>query len=344
MSDQNHLRVVLGLMVLGPPDVPGARLTGLDNITAAFDMFQARGHTEIDTARLYLGGKQEAFTRDARWKERGLQVGTKTYPIQPGLHAPEALAETLETSLKELGTESVEIFYLHAPDRSIPFAPTLEALDKLYKAGKFKRLGLSNYTSFEVAEIALTCAHRGLSVRPTVYQALYNPLFRNIEDELIPACRRYGLAIDAYSPTGGGFLAGHITSVADDPAEGRFSKGPLVHLTRGRYFREGIVEGARIIREAAEKEGIPPLEVALRWIRHHSLLSAEKGDGVVLGFSKLEQLRDNLDALEKGPLSSEILEALKQAWRVARMDADHYWHMPMVYGYDTEEELFGKKG
>ncbi|KAI1747177.1 Aldo/keto reductase [Xylaria castorea] len=337
MSEPAHLRMILGLMVVGPPDVPGARLTGLDNITAAFDMFQARGHAEIDTARLYLGGKQEAFTREARWKERGLRVATKAYPIQPGLHAPEILADTLETSLRELGTECVD-------DRSIPFATTLEAVDKLYKAGKFKRLGLSNYTAFEVAEIALTCAHRGLGVRPTVYQALYNPLFRNIEDELVPACRRYGLAIDAYSPTGGGFLAGHITSVAADPAEGRFSKGPLAHFTRGRYFREGIVEGASIIREAAERAGIPPLEVALRWIAHHSVLSPEKGDGVVLGFSKLDQLRDNLDALEKGPLGSELLDALEAAWRVARQDADHYWQMPMVYGYDTEEVLFGDKG
>ncbi|KAI0438603.1 Aldo/keto reductase [Xylaria telfairii] len=284
MSEPTHLRVILGLMVLGPSDVPGARLTGLDNITAAFDMFQARGHAEIDTARLYLGGKQEAFTREARWKERGLRVATKAYPIQPGLHAPDILAETLATSLRELGTECVAIFYLHAPDRSIPFARTLSAVDKLYKAGKLKRLGLSNYTAFEVAEMALTCAHRGLSVRPTVYQALYNPVFRGIEDELVGA----------------------------DPAEGR--------------------------------AGIPPLEVALRWIAHHSLLSAEKGDGVVLGFSKLEQLRDNLDALEKGPLGTELSDALEAAWRVAKQDADHYWQMPMVYGYDTEQVLFGKTG
>ncbi|RWA05485.1 hypothetical protein EKO27_g9620, partial [Xylaria grammica] len=200
MTESNHLRVILGLMVIGPEGVPGARLTGLDNFNAALDIFQSRGHREIDTARLYLGGKQEAFTREARWKERGLAVATKAYPVTPGLHAPDVLAATLETSLAELGTDCVDIFYLHAPDRSIPFATTLEAVDKLHKAGKFKRLGLSNYTAFEVAEIA----------------ALYNCLFRNIEEELVPACRRYGLAIDAYSPTGGGFLSGAITSVDAD--------------------------------------------------------------------------------------------------------------------------------
>ncbi|KAI0804323.1 NADP-dependent oxidoreductase domain-containing protein [Xylaria sp. FL0064] len=347
MSDSTSLRVVLGLMVVGPAGVPGARLTGLDKLNAALDIFQGRGHNEIDTARLYLGGKQEAFTREAGWKEKGLAVATKAWPTSPGLHAPEALAATLETSLVELGTDCVDIFYLHAPDRSVPFSVTLEAVDKLYKAGKFKRLGLSNYTAFEVAEIVTMCAHRGF-VRPTIYQALYNCLFRNIEDELVPACRRYGIAIDAYSPTGGGFLAGAITSVDADPAEGRYAKGPMQHLTRGRYFRDGIIEGARIIRQAAEETGIPPLEVAMRWLVHHSALRGGNGggqegrDGVVIGFSSLEQLRQNLDSLDKGPLGPELLDALERAWRVARPDAGAYWLTPMVYTYDTQEALFGK--
>ncbi|KAK5633787.1 hypothetical protein RRF57_009501 [Xylaria bambusicola] len=371
MYEPNDLRVVLGLMVVGP-EGSGARLTGLDNLNAALDIFQEHGNTEIDTARLYLGGKQEAFTREGRWKERGLTVATKSYPITPGLHSPDALAATLETSLAELGTDCVDIFYLHAPkptiyihephrssdvghprsryivqqqDRSIPFTTTLEATDKLYKAGKFKRLGLSNYTAFEVAEIATICAHRGF-VRPTIYQALYNCLFRNIEDELIPACRRYGIAVDAYSPMGGGFLAGTITSVDADIKEGRYARGgPMSHLTRGRYLRPGIIEGARIIREAAEKAGIPPLEVAMRWIRHHSALRGRsKGgsDGVVIGFSNLEQLRFNLDALDKGPLSEELVEAAEKAWRAAKADADVYWQLPLVYSYDTVGEMFGK--
>ncbi|KAI0508898.1 NADP-dependent oxidoreductase domain-containing protein [Xylaria bambusicola] len=229
-------------------------------------------------------------------------------------------------------------------DRSIPFATTLEATDKLHKAGKFKRLGLSNYTAFEVAEIATICAHRNF-VRPTIYQALYNCLFRNIEDELIPACRRYGIAIDAYSPTGGGFLSGTITSVDAKIKEGRYAAGgPMSHLTRGRYLREGIIEGAGIIRTAAEKEGVHPLEVAMRWIKHHSKLKKEFGDGVVIGFSSLDQLKFNLDALGKGPLSQDLVQAVENAWRAAKPDADVYWQLPLVYGYDTVQEMFGKSG
>ena len=120
----------------------------------------------------------------------------------------------------------------------------------------------------------------------------------------------------------------------------------MEHLTRGRYLRPGIIEGARIIREASERAGIPPLEVAMRWIAHHSALRGRNrggSDGVVIGFSSLEQLRQNLDALEKGgPLGEEVLKALENAWRAAKPDADVYWQLPLVYGYDTVEMLFGK--
>ncbi|KAI3319544.1 hypothetical protein HD806DRAFT_509330 [Xylariaceae sp. AK1471] len=117
----------------------------------------------------------------------------------------------------------------------------------------------------------------------------------------------------------------------------------MQHFTRGRYFRDGIVEGARIIREAAEKADLPPLEVAMRWIVHHSALRVREGqDGVVIGFSSLKQLKENIDSLEKGPLSDDLLQALERAWRAAKADADPYWQMPMVYTYDTQEALFGK--
>ncbi|KAI0378852.1 Aldo/keto reductase [Hypomontagnella monticulosa] len=344
MADQGKPRIILGLMVQGPEGSPGARMTSLDDFKQALDIFQERGYKELDTARLYIGGQQEGFTRQAGWKERGLSIGTKLWPLPPGSHEPEALIRDFETSLKELGTDSVDILYLHAPDRSIPFAKTLAAVDKLHKAGKFSRLGLSNYASFEVAEIVMTCHHNGW-VRPTVYQAIYNCLFRTIEDEPIPTCRRYGIAVDVYSPTGGGFLLGRIKSKDDDPKEGRYAPGPFQHLTRGRYFRDGIIEGAGLIREAAEQRGLNPLEVAMRWLMHHSKLRVkDEGDGVVIGFSNLQQLRDNLDYLEKGPLDGELVEVLEQAWRASKGDMETYWQLPMVYTYDTREALFGQGG
>jgi aflatoxin B1 aldehyde reductase len=168
-------RVILGLMTFGPDEEAGARVTSLDEYNKCLDYFQQQGYNEIDTARVYVGGKQEAFTAAARWKERGLTLATKWYPRQPGAHKPAVLKEQVNTSLKELQTDCVDIFYLHAADRSVPFEETLEAVNELHKEGKFVQLGLSNYTAFEVAEIVITCKERGW-VRPSIYQGMYNAI------------------------------------------------------------------------------------------------------------------------------------------------------------------------
>jgi len=168
-------RVILGLMTFGPDETKGARITSLDEFNKCLDYFQQQGYNEVDTARVYVGGAQEAFTAQAKWKERGLTIATKWYPKQPGAHKPDVLRENLELSLKELQTDKVDIFYLHAPDRSVPFEETLEAVNQLHKEGKFVQLGLSNYTAFEVAEIVTLCNERGW-VRPTIYQAMYNAI------------------------------------------------------------------------------------------------------------------------------------------------------------------------
>lgn len=175
ITQQLKPRIILGLMTFGPDESAGARITSLDEFNKCLDYFQQQGYNEIDTARVYVGGKQEAFTREAKWKERGLTLATKWYPRSPGDHKPEIVRTQLETSLKELGTDTVDIFYLHAADRSVPFAETLEAVNQLHKEGKFVQLGLSNYTAFEVAEIVTLCNERGW-VRPTIYQAMYNAI------------------------------------------------------------------------------------------------------------------------------------------------------------------------
>lgn len=168
-------RIILGLMTFGPSESKGARITSLDEYNRCLDYFQQQGFNEVDTARVYVDGEQEAFTAKANWKDRGLTLATKWYPHEAGAHKPAVLREKLEISLKELQTNQVDIFYLHAPDRSVPFAETLEAVNELHKEGKFVQLGLSNYTAFEVAEIVTLCAERGW-VRPTIYQAMYNAI------------------------------------------------------------------------------------------------------------------------------------------------------------------------
>jgi aflatoxin B1 aldehyde reductase len=115
LANRPKPRVILGLMTFGPDASAGARITSLTDYNNILDHFQAAGYNEVDTARAYIGGKQEAFTREAKWKDRGLTLATKVYPNKPGVHAPEVLTEAFNTSLKELGTDCVDIFYLHAP-------------------------------------------------------------------------------------------------------------------------------------------------------------------------------------------------------------------------------------
>ena len=114
LANNPKSRVILGLMTFGPDANAGARITSLDEYNEFLDHFQAAGYNEIDTARTYVDGKQEAFTREARWKERGLTIATKLYPRPAGTHKPDVLTENFNTSLKELGADCVDIFYLHA--------------------------------------------------------------------------------------------------------------------------------------------------------------------------------------------------------------------------------------
>jgi aflatoxin B1 aldehyde reductase len=125
-------------MTFGPDLKWGARTTTVDEFNDFLDLFQARGYNEVDTARQYQGGQQEAFTRAAKWKDRGLKLATKVFPVTPRQHKLEIITEMFETSLEQLGTNKVDIFYLHAPDRSVPFEDTLRTTNELYKQGKVR--------------------------------------------------------------------------------------------------------------------------------------------------------------------------------------------------------------
>lgn len=155
----------------------GARVTSLDEFNRCLSVFHSSGNSELDTARVYCRGTQEAFTASTIYRELGLRIATKVYPNSPGDHKPRALRATLEKSLKELQRDSVDVFYLHAADRSVPFAETLEECNNLHREGLFRKLGLSNFAAFEVAEIVGLCRENGW-IAPSIYQGKYNALRR----------------------------------------------------------------------------------------------------------------------------------------------------------------------
>lgn len=322
-------RVILGLMTFGPDEKAGARITNFDTFTESLDKFQAHGYDEIDTARMYVGGKQEAWTRDANWKDRGFALATKVYPYEPGVHEPTRLKEHANKSFAELGGHPVDIFYLHAPDRSVPFEKTLEAVNDLHREGKFVNLGLSNFAAWEVAEVWNICNERGW-VKPTVYQAMYNAITRTIEPELIPACRKYNIDIVIYNPLAGGLFSGKIKSKDHIPEEGRFSNKSerTGTMYRERYFKDATFEALRVIESVAEKHNLTLVEIALRWCIHHSQLKTrakDGNDGVIIGVSGLGQLLTNINDLEKGPLPDEVVEALDKAWMITKSTAPPYF-------------------
>jgi aflatoxin B1 aldehyde reductase len=228
-------------------------------------------------------------------------------------------------------------------DRATPFAESFAALDKLHKEGKFVRLGISNFTAFEVAEVVMLCKYNNW-VRPTVYQGMYNCITRGIEPELVPACRRYGLDIVVYNPIAGGLFSGKIKSKDLVPADGRFSDTARSgRLYRDRYYRDSTFRALQMVEQITEKHGLSMIETALRWTVHHSALKVVDGnDGIIIGVSSVTQLDENLTHLEKGPLPEEVVKTLDEAWEVTKVDCVHYWHGEVNYTYDTREALFGK--
>ncbi|KAJ6789064.1 hypothetical protein PWT90_00366 [Aphanocladium album] len=336
-------RVILGLMTFGPDKEAGARITDTATLGKALDVLKARGYDEVDTARIYVDGAQEAFTREAKWKDRGFTLATKVvYPYKPGGNNAKAVRESVEKSLADLGTDCVDILYLHCPDRGTPFAETLEAVNELHKEGKFVNLGISNFAAHEVAEVVMTCKYNGW-VRPTIYQGMYNCITRHIEQELFVACRRYGLDIVAYNPLAGGLFSGKIKSKDVVPESGRFSDegGSLGDRYRERYFKDGVFRALQIAEQAVDKAGLTLIETALRWMVHHSGLNIIGGnDGIIIGVSSVEQLENNLDNIEKGPLPAEVVKALDEAWEASKQDAVQYWHGTLEYTYNTQQALF----
>jgi aflatoxin B1 aldehyde reductase len=318
----------------------------METYTNILDYFQSQGYTEIDTARNYIGGEQEAFTREAGWNKRGLTIATKCYPNSPGLHAGDKLEASLEKSLKQLGADCVDIFYLHAADRSLPFTEPLKKLDELHKKGKFVQLGLSNFTAFEVAEICMHCKYNNW-VRPTIYQGMYNAIIRSVEPELLPVCRRYGLDFVAYNPVAGGIFTGKYKAADEKPSEGRFSDSNNARVAeryRERYFKDATFEALRLIEPVVQKHNLTLLETAFRWLVHHSDLNIKDGgnDGIIIGISNHDQLVQNIKDIEKGPLPEEVVKALDEAWLVCKATTANYWHLDLKYTYDTREALYGK--
>ena len=168
---------------------------------------------------------------------------------------------------------------------------------------------------------------------------------RSLEQELIPACHRYGIDVVIYNPLAGGLFSGKIKS-EEVPQEGRYSDTAKSGAQyRKRYFKDATFDALRVIEPVAQKHNLTMLEIALRWCMHHSALKMQEGgrDGVIIGVSSLDQLKSNLADLEKGPLPDDVIKVLDEAWMITKPTTANYWHLDLHYTYDTQEALFKPK-
>jgi aflatoxin B1 aldehyde reductase len=146
-----------------------------------------------------------------------------------------------------------------------------------------------------------------------------------------------------YNPLHGGLLTGKYSEDMEAPTEGRFStEGFLGPIYRAMSLNDNNFRALKMITMVAFKHSIPMVEVAMRWLAHHSKLRMnDKGnDGVIVGISKIGQLKENIGALRSGPLPDDLVEVLENAWLVAKGTSLDPWHIPLAYTYDTEKAVF----
>ena len=333
-TQKTNVKIVFGALTFGKPGVEQTRVHSLEEASEILDIFQKHGHNEIDTARMYGQGSSEEYLGELDWKKRDLVMDTKFYPTkgknmdnEEWTHRPEDLRENLKRSLKALKTDKIDMWYLHAPDRTTPYEDTLCEVNNLHKEGLFNRFGISNYMSWEVARICEICDRNGW-IKPTAYQGVYSAIHRAVEPELFPCLRKYDISFYCFSPLAGGYLTDRYHRDDKDVEEGcRFDPNRKQgQLFRARYWNDSYFDALDIIRPVAKKYGLTEAECALRWMTNHSQLKRDHGDAVIIGASSTKHIEQNLIDLENGPLPHEVVEALDAAWDRVKGISHKYWH------------------
>lgn len=281
------------------------------------------GYNEIDSAYVYNDGATEKLLGKIlhNFKRDEYKISTKANPRITGKLDKEAIKLQLSGSLERLQLDYVDLFYLHMPDYSTPIRISLEACAEMHAQGKFKRLGISNYPSWMLSEIWHIC-EREAWPKPSAYQGLYNALSRNIESELIPAARYYGVSIYAFNPLAGGLLTGKYGNHKELPEEGRFA---LRSSYRKRYWNEDMLATAISIADSAVKCGLSAADAALAWLVNSSMLKASFNDSIIVGASKLTQLEQNLSSLSISEIPEDLQNKFQEAWEAIRAESPQYF-------------------
>jgi aryl-alcohol dehydrogenase-like predicted oxidoreductase len=268
------------------------------------------GVSLIDTADVYGSGHNEELVgRAIAGRRDDVVIATKfgfvTGPASDSPRidgSPGHVHAAIDASLRRLGVDHVDLYYLHRVDAATPIEETVGAMAELVRAGKVRHLGLS--------EVGPSVLRRGHAVHPiAAVQSEYALWVRDLEDEMLPTMRALGVALVAFSPLGRGLLAGAVSRAADLPDDDLRRIFP-------RFQGENLDRNARItdtVRQIAEARGATPAQVALAWVLH-------QGDDIVPipGTRRAANLEANvaavdlaltptdLDALAAGALAGDV--------------------------------------
>jgi aryl-alcohol dehydrogenase-like predicted oxidoreductase len=281
--------VCLGAMMFGGPadDVASQRMIG-----------RARdaGVNFIDTADVYNNGRSEEVVGKAVRADRSRWViATKVNGmVGPGPNergsSRKWILEAVRRSLARLGTDYIDIYYLHREDLETPLEESVRAMGDLMRSGAIRYFALSNHRAWRVAEICNICDGLGID-RPVASQPHYNALNRMAEVEHLPAAAYYGLGIVPYSPLARGVLSGKYDLDAAPPTDSRAGRKDA-RMMQTEWRRESL-SIAKELKAHAAARGMTPSQLAVAWVLNNRLVTS-----VICGPRTEAQLSDYLRALD----------------------------------------------
>ena len=265
-----------------------------------FDTYVDRGGNFIDTANQYTGGTSEQFVGEfAEGKRDQLVLATKyTLPLRPtdpnaGGNHRKSMVRSVESSLKRLKTDYIDLLYLHAWDFLTPVEEIMRAMDDLVRAGKLLYVGISDAPAWQVARMQTIADLRGWS--PLIaLQVEYSLIERTVERDLIPMAREMGLGVIPWSPLASGVLSGKYSRKDLEIGEGNASAVGTrkdIAASNGALTERGLAI-ADVVKAVAKEIGKTPAQVALAWTLLDKTVTAP-----IMGARTPQQLEDNLGAL-----------------------------------------------
>jgi aryl-alcohol dehydrogenase-like predicted oxidoreductase len=299
----------LGTMTFGEEWGWGA---SRDESRKIFDAFVEAGGNFLDTANKYTEGTSEKLLGEFIKGDRGRFVVATKYtssmragdPNGGGNHR-KAMVEALEGSLRRLGTDYVDLYWLHAWDAMTPVEEVMRAFDDLVRAGKVLYIGISDAPAWIVSRANTLAELRGWT--PFVgLQVEYSLAERAPERDLLPMARALDIGVTAWSPLAGGLLTGKYNK---DAPKGAAAVTPRFEVAPGfSRISERNLKIAEAVQRTAREMGASPAQVALNWARTKNTLP-------ILGGRKLSQIQDNLGCL-KVTLSEDQIRNLDEVSRI----------------------------